>query len=281
MGRCGRGPWRRCKGEALTCAGIRPVLCTGRRYRRAQPIARQLALDAPLVCNSGAIIKDPTNHRTLWRADFDGELTSDILELFGTHEQAAVVFTDRGSDDADFIVAAHPTGREAFDDYVQQNLEHAEINAKWRWNISTPRDRKHSDPGDEPLFHVCALGTRTQMLAFQRTALLHLAGRVQTFVQRSPRYLGTMCEVLRRDAGKWTAVLHLAALWDVEPAAICTPVGDDVNDIPMIEKAAGLGVAMGHARPEVRSAADLVTGDHDQDGVAMLVDDVLLGSMIE
>ena len=34
-------------------AGIRPVLCTGRRYRRAWPVAEQLGLDAPLVCNSG------------------------------------------------------------------------------------------------------------------------------------------------------------------------------------------------------------------------------------
>ena len=59
------------------------------------------------------------------------------------------------------------------------------------------------------------------------------------------------------------------------PAAICA-VGDDVNDIPMI-KNAGLGVAMGHARLEVRGAADLVTGGHDEDGVAMLVDRVLLG----
>jgi hydroxymethylpyrimidine pyrophosphatase-like HAD family hydrolase len=30
-------------------AGIQPILCTGRRYRRAWPIARQLELDAPLV----------------------------------------------------------------------------------------------------------------------------------------------------------------------------------------------------------------------------------------
>ncbi len=265
--------------ERAARAGIRPVLCTGRRYRRALPIARQLGLDAPLVCNSGAIIKDPTNHRTLWRADFDAELTADVLELFHTHEQPAVVFTDRGSDDADFIVAAYPTGREAFDDYVDQNREHAEINAKWRWKIPTGRGRNRFEPGDEPLFHICALGTRPQMLAFQQTALLHLGGRVRTFVQRSPRYLGTMCEILRHDAGKWTAILHLAAMWDVEPAGICA-VGDDVNDIPMIESA-GLGVAMGHARPEVRNAADLITGDHDQDGVAMLVDDVLLGSMFE
>jgi hydroxymethylpyrimidine pyrophosphatase-like HAD family hydrolase len=66
-------------------------------------------------------------------------------------------------------------------------------------------------------------------------------------------------------------------MWGIEPGAICA-VGDDVNDIPMI-KNAGLGVAMGHARPEVRAAADLITGDHDEDGVAMLVDDVLLPAL--
>ena len=44
-------------------------------------------------------------------------------------------------------------------------------------------------------------------------------------------------------------------------------VGDDVNDIPMIRHA-GLGVAMGHARPEVLAVADLITGGHNEDGVA-------------
>ena len=69
-------------------------------------------------------------------------------------------------------------------------------------------------------------------------------------------------------------VLHLAELWGIEPGAICA-VGDDANDIPMIRNA-GLGVAMGHAHPEVRAVADLITGGHDEDGVAMLVDEVLL-----
>src|SRR5580704_13939030 len=66
-------------------AGIRPVLCTGRRYRRARPVAEQLGLDAPLVCNSGAIVKDPVAHRTLWRADFDDELLADVLNVFQAH----------------------------------------------------------------------------------------------------------------------------------------------------------------------------------------------------
>jgi 5-amino-6-(5-phospho-D-ribitylamino)uracil phosphatase len=249
-------------------AGIRPVLCTGRRYRRALPIALQLGIDAPLVCNSGAIVKDPKNHRTLWRADFDDSLATDVLDLFHGHGQPAVVFTDRGPHEHDFIIAAFPTGREAFDDYVSQNREHAEIDANGHWRTALPG-------ASDRMFHICAIGPASEMLGFEEVAHERFTGRIQTFVQRSPRYLGTMCEILRHDANKWTAILHLARLWGIGPGAICA-VGDDVNDIPMIENA-GLGVAMGHARLEVRSAADLITGDHDEDGVAMLVDDVLLG----
>jgi Cof subfamily protein (haloacid dehalogenase superfamily) len=255
-------------------AGIRPVLCTGRRYRRALPIAQQLGIDAPLVCNSGAIIKDPVNHRTLWRADFDMALAHDVLDLFHRLEQPAVAFTDRGTHDADFIVAAYPTGREYFDDYVGQNHEHAEIAVFLRQGTVSANGRVPLADDREPLFHVCAIGTLGEMLGFEQAALERFAGRIQTFVQRSPRYLGTMCEILRQDAGKWAAILHLAALWGIKPSAICA-VGDDVNDIPMI-KNAGLGVAMGHARLEVRRAADFVTGDHESDGVAMLVEQVLL-----
>ena len=257
-------------------AGIQPVLCTGRRYRRAWPIARQLGIDAPLVCNSGAMIKDPLSHRTLWRADFDGSLSADVLALFESHDQPAVVFTDRHPDEADFIVAAYPTGRNPFDDYVGQNREHAEIDAAWRpeASISAAAHRLPAQGRSDAMFHLCAIGTRTEMVEFQAAAHDRLGGRIQTFVPRLHRYIGTMCEVLRHDAGKWAAILHLARLWQIDRSAICA-VGDDVNDLRMIRNA-GLGVAMGHAAAEVRAAAHFVTGNHDEDGVAMLVENVLL-----
>jgi Cof subfamily protein (haloacid dehalogenase superfamily) len=243
-------------------AGIRPVLCTGRRYRRARPVTEQLGLDAPIVCNSGAIVKDPASHRTLWRADFDATLAEDVRALFREHDQPAVVFTDRSPDHADFRVAAFPTGRLTFDDYVHQNHSHVEIDPEWA--------------GGEPWFHACAIGTYEEMSAFERSAHDRIGGRVQTFVLRTSRYLGTMCEILRVDASKWSALLHLAELWGVGPEEICA-VGDDANDIPMIRHA-GLGVAMGHAHADVQTAADMITGRHDEDGVAMLVDEVLLAS---
>jgi Cof subfamily protein (haloacid dehalogenase superfamily) len=246
-------------------AGIRPVLCTGRRYRRARPIAVQLGLDAPLVCNSGAIVKEPAEHRTLWRADFDTPLLAQILALFRDHDQPAVSFTDRSLDDFDFVVARMPTGRALFDEYLSQNHEHAEVDPSW---TDRAADSRHVH------FHLCAIGPREEMLAFQEVVLGRLGGLVQTFVQRSPRYVGTMCEIIRRDASKWSAILHLAELWGVPPSEICA-VGDDMNDVPML-RGAGLGVAMGHAPASVLAAADHVTGDYESDGVAMLVDQVLL-----
>jgi Cof subfamily protein (haloacid dehalogenase superfamily) len=46
----------------------------------------------------------------------------------------------------------------------------------------------------------------------------------------------------------------------------CIAVGDSGNDLEMI-KAAGYGVAMGNASPDVKAAADLVTTHIDDDGI--------------
>ncbi|SIO45780.1 hypothetical protein SAMN05444166_4895 [Singulisphaera sp. GP187] len=243
-------------------AGIRPVLCTGRRYRRARPIAEQLGLDAPLVCNSGALVKDPGNHRTLWRADFEPDLLAELLDLFHVHDEWPLSFTDRPPEGLDFLVTRDPTGRPLYDDYLTQNRGHGEVNPDWSERI---------DGGGH--YHICTIGARTDMLIFKNIIMARLSGRVRTFVQKSPRYAGTMCEVLHHEASKWSALLHLAELWDVSPAEICA-IGDDANDVPMLQ-GAGLGVAMGHAPADVLAAADHITGDHDNDGVAMVIDELL------
>jgi 5-amino-6-(5-phospho-D-ribitylamino)uracil phosphatase len=242
--------------------GLHPVLCTGRRYRRALPVALELGLRAPVVCNSGALVKDPQNHGTLWRADFDRDLLGEILSLFEGASQPVVSFTDRDPADFDFVVAAAPTGQPWFDEFVSLNRPHAEIDPLWPSKLNGSAH-----------FHLCALGTRHEMIEFETMLRRQLTGRIQTFVQKSPRYAGTMCEVLRSDASKWSAILHLAEGWGIDASEICA-VGDDMNDIPMIQ-GAGLGVAMGHAPPVVQAAADRVIPDLDHDGLALLIDELL------
>lgn len=243
-------------------AGIIPVLCTGRRYRRARPIAELLGLTTPLVCNSGGLIKAGGDHATLWRADLDPATAATVLEVYCERGEDVITFTDAPPDQPDFLLRSERSGRPLFDDYVVQNREHAEVDPTW----PTRRDVAH--------YHLCGIGPRDAMLDLERALVDRLGAAIQTFVQRSPRYLGTICEVLRGDATKWSALVHLARSWDIDPGAICA-VGDDRNDIPMIA-GAGLGVAMGHADAAVRAVADHVTGSDDEDGVARLVDEVLL-----
>ena len=57
------------------------------------------------------------------------------------------------------------------------------------------------------------------------------------------------------------------ACMEFEPDQIVA-IGDDMNDIPMIREA-GLGVAMGNARPEVKAVAKRVIGTNREEGLAI------------
>jgi hypothetical protein len=51
--------------------------------------------------------------------------------------------------------------------------------------------------------------------------------------------------------------------------------GDDTNDVEMIAES-GIGVAMGNAVPEVKAVADRITGTNDEDGVAQMLEELLV-----
>jgi hydroxymethylpyrimidine pyrophosphatase-like HAD family hydrolase len=88
-----------------------------------------------------------------------------------------------------------------------------------------------------------------------------------------PAYGVDVMEIFDPAVNKWQGILHVARLHGVGPAEIVA-IGDDVNDLPMI-RAAGLGVAMGNARAEVKQAAARVIGRNDEDGLAIFLDELV------
>jgi Cof subfamily protein (haloacid dehalogenase superfamily) len=73
-------------------------------------------------------------------------------------------------------------------------------------------------------------------------------------------------EINSREATKGNALQKLAAHLGI-PIAETMAFGDDRNDITMLQ-AAGIGVAMGNAGEDVKTAADYVTDDCNSSGVA-------------
>lgn len=66
-------------------------------------------------------------------------------------------------------------------------------------------------------------------------------------------------------ASKESALRQLVGLLKIEPTATMA-IGDEQNDLGMV-KAAGIGVAMGNAVPQLRAIADQVTADNNHNGV--------------
>ena len=73
-------------------------------------------------------------------------------------------------------------------------------------------------------------------------------------------------EINIRTAHKGRALARFAEYLGLS-LANCISFGDGANDLTMVE-AAGVGVAMANACPEVLAAADYVTTSNDEDGVA-------------
>ena len=72
-------------------------------------------------------------------------------------------------------------------------------------------------------------------------------------------------EIMDKHATKAKALAAVAAALRIDPQEVMA-IGDSHNDLPMI-KWAGTGVAVGNAHPQVKEAADFVTGSNDEAGV--------------
>ncbi|OHB72005.1 MAG: hypothetical protein A2V70_16545 [Planctomycetes bacterium RBG_13_63_9] len=238
-------------------AGIRLVLATGRRYGRALHLVEPLGIDVPLVTSSGALVKDPADHRTLYRARFDRQVLCDAVGVVDRCGFDPVLCADTYAEGFDFYHARAEFRSPELVEYSRLNAGGGRL---WAELVSDP------PPG---VFCGFTMGTKGQMLQLQDELRRRLPGRLHTHVLRSPRYIGFLCEFSPAGVTKWSAIRRLASDWGIGEESICA-VGDDVNDVGMI-RAAGLGVAMGNARAEVKAAADRIAPTHDEDGLVRVV----------
>jgi hydroxymethylpyrimidine pyrophosphatase-like HAD family hydrolase len=96
-----------------------------------------------------------------------------------------------------------------------------------------------------------------------------LAGRACTVTTAGDAFV----ELMAPGVSKHAALVVLAAERGIEPREIVA-FGDQRTDAGMLAWA-GLGVAVANAHPEALAAADLVTATNDDDGVAIVLEEML------
>jgi len=251
-------------GEAVR-RGVRVSLATGRMASSAAVYANQLGIVEPIVAHQGAVIRAmptrperATAHPRAWRARVGRLLHHEPLAAAVVREAIAWCRA-RGLEphvnNLERIVAW--AGDPSFDDYSGYLGPGAVIVDDLEAAITHPMSK------------VISVGEPPRPMALIDEARRAFAGRADATVSH-PRFL----EFVAPGVSKGGAVAWLARRAGV-PHAQVMAVGDALNDLEMIADA-GHGAAMASAPGEVRRAARYVTGPVEDDGAAVLIEDLVL-----
>jgi Cof subfamily protein (haloacid dehalogenase superfamily) len=266
-------------------AGLEVVICTGRGFIESTQAIE--AIDgrrparghdvAPVVCAGGAMVSDAITGRTLHRWPMDGDLVQRLCDHFAAHQRAPLLLKDR--DAAGF-------------DYLVINSGPIEYPTQWWFDVMDVEvkfvDALASDPHPEHTVRV-GFAAVTDVMRDLASSVHDRFGREATTQHFSAVSGSTkdgpvgvkdetihLLEVFDPQVSKWTAIHRLALEQGIDRSRIAA-IGDEVNDVAMIEGAA-LGIAMGNAVPALQDVADVHAPSNAEDGVAVAIDRILTGA---
>jgi hypothetical protein len=227
-----------------TRRGIHVVLASARPPRTTRAFHEQLGLSSIQVNYNGALIWDQIAQQVIDHAPLPATVAQQLID----------------------------TARSAFADV----LVHCEILNRWHTDRVDDRFQTESAklyPPDAvgPLASFAHLDVTKLMFQgppamMDAIAQLLSEESAATCVRTDPDLL----QYMRAGIDKGTGLRRVCELTGV-PMHAAMAIGDNENDIAML-RAAGMGVAMGHARDEVKRAAAHVVGTNEADGVAEAIE---------
>ncbi len=243
----------RCSVLEAQGTGVIVTLATGRMFEAALPFARELNIEAPLICYQGGLIQAPGADGPLYRATMDPQLVREALawsSLGSGRDLHMVVYAD------DTLFIAEQRRPESFyRDLLGKNL-------RWVDDLASVLDRH--EPAKFLFIADPPEADRIETAMRQRFGdRLEVVRSHANFVEGNPPGV-SKGDGLRRLAD------HLGMARERVMA-----VGDQGNDVPMIEWA-GVGVAMGNASPASKAVADWIAPPLAEHGVAAAIDRFVL-----
>lgn len=230
-------------------AGITVVAATGRGWRSAVKLLDVVPEVQVAVCSNGALIRDVR-----------GEVTTDVFPI-ADGAAAAVVDSARDVLPGAGLAWELADGTFGFDEIWD---EMRPSGTAWR-----PERIAQTPPADQE--EIIKVLVRHPQLG-EDAMLQVLQPVVPDGVALTSSGYG-LAEVTAQDVHKAHALTTLCDRLGISPAEVVA-LGDNRNDVEML-RWAGRGVAMGNALPAAVAAADDQTADHMDDGVAVVIEEVL------
>lgn len=234
----------------MRVAGVIGCLVTGRMYRATIPFARELHLDAPIICYQGAAIIDPATDDVLDHVALDNRIVRELISVTESDRMHLQLYRND---------EYYCESRNRFSElYAQLSLTEPVIVPSLREAFAYSPATKAVIVNDPPVAE-----------SYAQSLMERFDGRA--YVTRS---LPEFIEVLDTKVDKGTALRFVAERLGV-PIEQTLAIGDSWNDAPLL-RAAGFSIAMGSAPPELQAITDACVGDVGHDGVAEAIDNYVL-----
>jgi Cof subfamily protein (haloacid dehalogenase superfamily) len=224
--------------------GVNVFLATGRHYEVTAPYHKELGLRTPMICLNGAAIHDAQTGRVIQ------------METVRLNEERFHHLTA----ESPYNVLIHT----AQGLYCKETSE--EIDYWTKVGKIPPRyigDLRQANYQDVLKYSV--------LTGAPSPKLSSLFKKEAEVIDWNNGF-----ELVAPNVSKWSAIKSLLTEFQISPNEVVT-IGDGPNDIEMLRHA-GTGVAMGNASGKVKSAADFITGHHENDGLAEFIERYLLKS---
>ena len=241
-------------------AGFRVVFATGRNYYESRHVIDEIGHYDAAVFVGGASIVDTSGGETLHRQLIEPELARELCLLLERYELPPMVLQDRELSGIDFLVGQVPLPKVVSDWHHRHDALVRQIRT-WQ-----EVDFSHT-------MRVGTLGPAMAVGAAEAALQAKFAERLFSYRVMLGETGAELLEIFDPSVNKWAGIEQVAARHGIAREDIVA-IGDDYNDLHMIRNA-GLGAAMGNARPEVKAIADRVIGTHAEDGLAAFLDELV------
>jgi len=248
-------------------AGLLVCFATGRNWTESRDVLDALNHYPTAVFVGGAMVIDTHQRVTLHRTIMEPQLAVQVCGHLEELGHAAMALQDMGAVGVDYLISSKAAPNRATTAWMQIT------NAKLH-RVESLADYAHE--------HTVRLGICAEPDEVRRVKCEledRFGDRILCHNLMVPTYGVEVLEIFDPAVNKWEGVLHIARRHEIAPREIVA-IGDDINDLPMIRQA-GLGVAMGNARPEVLAAAARIIGTNHEDGLAEFLDELIDQQAIE
>jgi Cof subfamily protein (haloacid dehalogenase superfamily) len=239
---------------AVRAAGISVALATGKLLTSIRPLLATLALQGPQIVLNGAATIDSETDATLRFCPLADDARRHIL----AHVRAA---------DAQVLISQF--GRDAiYMDALDRQHPRIDIFAEYGEGppIFVPDVLALAQP---PTAKILLSGSHERLAALRAALASQLPPGV-SMTTTTPDFL----EFFAVAAGKGQALAALRETLGLPREAILA-VGDGENDVPLLREA-GFAVAMANGAPATRAVANTIAPSNDEDGVAVVLETLLV-----